>query len=49
MLGRYLASGAAGQQALEEARLWLERAVAQGFLDAESDLAELAAPASVTS
>jgi uncharacterized protein len=42
MLGRYLASGAAGKPNPVEARLWLERAIAQ---DAEADLAELTAPA----
>jgi TPR repeat protein len=44
MLGRYLASGAAGKPAPEEARQWLERAVAQGILDAQADLADLATP-----
>jgi uncharacterized protein len=42
MLGRYLASGAAGKPNPVEARLRLERAIAQ---DAEADLAELTAPA----
>jgi TPR repeat protein len=36
MLGRYLAGGAAGKP---RARLWVERVVAQGFPDAEADLA----------
>ena len=40
MLGRYLASGAAGEQNPAEARMWLERAVAQGVPEAEADLAE---------
>ena len=44
MLGRYLASGAAGERNPLEARLWLERAVAQGISDAEPDLAELTLP-----
>jgi TPR repeat protein len=44
MLGRYLAGGAAGKPDPVEARIWLERAVAQGILDAESDLAELTSP-----
>jgi len=33
MLGRYLASGAAGKPDPVEARLWLERAIAQGVPD----------------
>ena len=41
MLGRYLATGAAGEHDADEARDWLERAAAQGIADAESDLAEL--------
>jgi TPR repeat protein len=45
MLGRYLASGAAGKPNPVEARPWLERAIAQGVPDAEADLAELTAPA----
>ena len=45
MLGRYLSSGAAGDQDDEDARLWLERAVAQGIAEAEPDLAALRAPA----
>jgi uncharacterized protein len=43
MLGRYLASGAAGKPNPVEARLWLERAIAQGVPDAEADLADLTA------
>jgi hypothetical protein len=35
------AGGAAGERNLEEAQLWLERAIAQGIPDAESDLAAL--------
>ena len=38
MLGRYLANGAAGDPDPAEARVWLERALAQGISDAESDL-----------
>jgi TPR repeat protein len=41
MLARYLASGAAGEKRPAEARTWLERAVAQGVPEAESDLAEM--------
>ena len=41
MLARYLASGVAGERNPEEARLWLERAVAQGVPEAETDLAEM--------
>jgi hypothetical protein len=37
MLARYLASGAAGKPSPVEARLWLERAAAQGVPDAEAD------------
>jgi hypothetical protein len=44
MLGRYLASGATGKPNPMEARLWVERAVAQGVPDADADLAELTAP-----
>jgi TPR repeat protein len=53
MLGRYLASGAAGKHSGacrlpgtvdREARRWLERAVAQGIPEAEVDLAELTSP-----
>ena len=44
MLGRYLASGVAGEPNPEEAREWLERAVAQGVEDAQHDLAELSPP-----
>jgi TPR repeat protein len=41
MLARYLISGAAGEKSPTEARVWLERAVAQGVPEAESDLAEM--------
>jgi TPR repeat protein len=36
MLARYLASGVAGEPNPEEARLWLQRAIAQGVPHAES-------------
>ena len=45
MLGRYLSSGAAGDQDDEDARVWPERAVAEGIAEAEPDLAALRAPA----
>jgi TPR repeat protein len=41
MLGRYLARGLAGEQNLDEARRWTERAVAQGLQEAKADLAAL--------
>jgi len=41
MLARYLARGVAGERNPVEARLWLERAIAQGIPDAENDLAEI--------
>jgi TPR repeat protein len=44
MLGRYLRDGVAGDPNPEEAREWLERAVAQGVADAQQDLAELSPP-----
>ena len=44
MLGRYLTSGAAGEQNPKEAYQWLERAVAQGVPEAESDIAQLRLP-----
>ena len=44
MLGRYLASGVSGEPNPEEAREWLERAVAQGVDDAQQNLAELSPP-----
>ena len=45
MLGRYLARGLAGQQDPGEARLWLEKALAQGLKDVQGDLASLPSPA----
>ncbi|HEY2132619.1 MAG TPA: hypothetical protein VGH36_06555, partial [Acetobacteraceae bacterium] len=51
MLGRYLARNVAGVHDPVEARLWLERALAQGLQEAQADLAalpalaEMAAPA----
>ena len=47
LLWRYLASGAAGDRDVAEARLWLERALAQGVTEAAADLAELRSPAEV--
>ena len=44
MLGRYLARGLTGEQDIEAARQWLERAVAQGLQDAKGDLAALPPP-----
>ena len=44
MLGRYLARGLGGERNLEEARVWLEKAKAQGLRDAEVDLASLPPP-----
>src|SRR4029077_11962429 len=44
MLGRYLASGAAGEPNPKEAHHWLEQAVAQGVPEAESDIAQLMLP-----
>jgi TPR repeat protein len=44
MLGRYLRSGTADELNPEEAREWLERAVAQGVEDAQHDLAEMSPP-----
>ena len=41
MLGRYLSGGLTGEPDRAEARLWLERAVAQGVPEAENDLAQL--------
>jgi len=41
MLGRYLARGLAGEQDFERARVWLERALAQGLQDVRGDLAAL--------
>jgi uncharacterized protein len=45
MLGRYLARNLAGEQNIEEARRWTEKAVAQGLQDAKADLAALPAAA----
>jgi TPR repeat protein len=42
MLGRYLRSGAAGQQNLPEARHWFESAIEQGIVEAEAEVTELA-------
>jgi TPR repeat protein len=44
MLGRYLARNLAGEQNFDQARTWLERAVAQGLQDARADLAALPPP-----
>lgn len=41
MLGQYLARGLAGERDLDAARLWLERAAAQGLPDAARDLASI--------
>jgi TPR repeat protein len=41
MLGRYLAAGANGEPQPEEARDWFARALAQGIIEAEDDLAAL--------
>ncbi len=46
MLGRYLATGAAGYRDPVEARHWPERAVARGISEAQSDLAQLTLPSS---
>ena len=43
MLGRYLLAGVTGDPALEEGRMWLERAAAQGITEAEQDLLPLTA------
>jgi TPR repeat protein len=45
MLGRYLARGLAGERDFDRARLWLERALAQGLQEARNDLATLPAVA----
>jgi uncharacterized protein len=44
MLGRYLARGVTDKPNPREARLWLERAVAQGITEGEQDLASLSPP-----
>jgi hypothetical protein len=41
MLGRFLMRNVAGEHNPAEARVWLERAVAQGLQDAKADLAAL--------
>jgi TPR repeat protein len=41
MLGRYLSRGLAGDHDPVEARLWLERAEAQGLAEAKLDLQAL--------
>jgi TPR repeat protein len=41
MLGRYLARGLGGERDIAEARVWLERALAQGLEEARPDLASL--------
>ena len=41
MLGRYLARGLAGERDFDRARVWLERALAQGLQEARNDLAAL--------
>ena len=45
MLGRYLARGLAGERDFDRARIWLERALAQGLQEARNDLAALPPPA----
>jgi TPR repeat protein len=41
MLGRYLARGLAGERDFDRARVWSERALAQGLQEARADLATL--------
>ena len=41
MFGRYLARGLAGERDFDRARVWLERALAQGLQEARNDLAAL--------
>jgi len=41
MLGRFLLRNVAGEHNPVEARVWLERAAAQGLQDAKNDLASL--------
>jgi TPR repeat protein len=41
MLGRYLARGLAGERDVDRARMWLERAMAQGVQEARGDFAAL--------
>jgi TPR repeat protein len=45
MYGRYLARGVAGEADPEGARVWLERARAQGVVEADDDLKALVAVA----
>jgi TPR repeat protein len=44
MLGRYLARALGGERDLAEAKIWLERALAQGLEEARADIAGLPAP-----
>ena len=44
MLGRYLARGLAGERDFDRARVWLDRALAQGLQEARNDLAALPPP-----
>jgi hypothetical protein len=44
MLGRYLARGLVDPANPDEARLWLDRALAQGLAEVRADLAALPAP-----
>ena len=48
MLGRYLARGLAGERDFDRARVWLDRALAQGLQEARNDLAALPQPAADT-
>jgi TPR repeat protein len=41
MLGRYLYRGLAGQRDLAQARVWLEKAIAQGLQEVKAELASL--------
>jgi TPR repeat protein len=41
MLGRYLYRGLAGERDVEQARFWLEKALAQGLHDVKAELASL--------
>src|SRR5206468_10289742 len=45
MFGRYLARGLAGERDPDCARVWLERALAQGLQETRGDLAALPPPA----
>jgi TPR repeat protein len=44
MLGRYLYRGLTGERDIEQARSWLEKALAQGVQEVKADLAELPPP-----